>query len=99
MSDDPMRDMIQGMLAKLEQDGVEMQGLDLDELRDAMAHPQAAAFLAEWMPVEAASVKAGADAPDFTLPFMPGHAAEGEAMTLSSHFGKRPVALIFGSYT
>ena len=33
----------------------------------------------------------------FTLPYLPG-SGEG-ALTLSSHFGDRPVALVFGSYT
>jgi hypothetical protein len=40
------------------------------------------------------------DAPDFELPYMPGHGGqEGETFLLSECFGKRPVALIFGSYT
>ena len=99
MSDDPMKKMIEGMLANLEQNDVQMDGLSLDDLKDAMSHPEAPKFLADWMPIEAASVKQGADAPDFTLPFLPGHATEGETMTLSSHFGERPVALVFGSYT
>jgi len=101
MSDDATRSaeaMIETLLASL--GGEEMAGLSLDDLRDAMSHPLAAKAVAELMPVEAASVKPGEPAPDFTLPFLPGQGrAEGEQLTLSSHFGKRPVALIFGSYT
>jgi hypothetical protein len=105
MSEEAMKQMIQGMLENLEQSGAEMEGLSLDDLRDAMSHPKAAAFLADWMPHEAASVQQGASAPDFTLPYLPGYAKEGDTMTLSSHFRSalgstvRPVALIFGSYT
>ena len=100
MSDEAaIRQMIEGMLRNLEANGVEMDGLDLDDLEDAMSHPGAIEMLAEWMPHEAASVKQGEPAPDFTLPYLPGHAKEGETMTLSSHFGERPVALVFGSYT
>jgi peroxiredoxin len=50
------------------------------------------------MALEATSVQAGDPAPDFALPRLGGPNA-GELVTLSSHFGKRPVALIFGSYT
>ena len=39
----------------------------------------------------------GDPAPDFTLKLMDG--AEGKTVTLSDYQGKRPVALIFGSYT
>ena len=39
----------------------------------------------------------GDPAPDFTLRLMDG--AENETVTLSDYRGKRPVALIFGSYT
>ncbi len=103
MSEDAMKQMIQGMLENLEKSGAKMDGLSLDDLRDAMSHPNAPAFLAEWMPHEAASVQAGAAAPDFTLPYLPGQGKEeGETATLSSHFAgtaPRPVALIFGSYT
>ena len=39
-------------------------------------------------------------APDFTLARLgEGPGGEADAVTLSAHFGKRPVALIFGSYT
>ena len=102
MSEQAMKEMIAGMLRNLEANNVQMDGLTMDDLRDAMSHPKAAELLAEWMPHEAASVQAGEPAPDFSLPFLPGHAThatEGETMTLSSHFGKRPVGLIFGSYT
>jgi hypothetical protein len=100
MSQEPMKQMIQGMLANLEKNGVEMDGLSLDDLRDAMSHPKAPEFLAEWMPVEAESVAQGEPAPDFTLPYLPGQGMdEGETMSLASHFGSRPVGLIFGSYT
>ncbi len=49
---------------------------------------------------EAASVQEGDPAPDFTLPWLP-ESGEGlgPEMALSDHFGKGPVALIFGSYT
>ena len=42
-------------------------------------------------------LKEGDAAPDFTLRLMDGN--EGETVTLSDYAGKRPVALIFGSYT
>lgn len=42
-----------------------------------------------------AKVKQGDEAPDFTLPTLKGDAK----VTLSSFEGKKPVVLIFGSYT
>ena len=99
MSEDAMQQMIQGMLQNLEQNDVQMEGLDLDDLKRAMSHPEAPVLLAKWMPYEATSVKQGEVAPDFTLPYLPGYGGDQETMTLSSHFGERPVALIFGSYT
>ena len=80
-----------------------MQGLSLDDLEQAMSHPKAAETVAELMPLEATSVQAGEPAPDFSLPYLPESlprgAESGTRVTLSDHFGKRPVALIFGSYT
>ena len=105
MSEDATKTRITKMLKTLEEDRVEMDGLELDDLKDAMSHPKAPEILAKWMPHEATAVKQGEPAPDFTLPYLPGHGVlpghgeEGESMTLSSHFGKRPVGLIFGSYT
>jgi hypothetical protein len=49
-------------------------------------------FLAER---ETLAPAVGSEAPDFTLPRLGG----GEPVVLSSFRGRRPVALIFGSYT
>jgi hypothetical protein len=101
MSPEETKNMIASMLSNLE--GEDMQGLVLEDLAEVMQHPKAAESVAELMPLEATSVQAGEPAPDFTLPYLPGSLPEGESAgathTLSSHFGKRPVALIFGSYT
>lgn len=52
--------MMKQMLASLEASGVRMEGgLGLEDLRRAMSHAKAAEVLSEWMPYEAASVKAG----------------------------------------
>ena len=99
MGEASMKTRVAEMLKRLEDDEVEMEGLDLDGLKAAISHPKALETLAKWMPFEATSVQAGESAPDFSLPGMPGHGPAGESMTLSSQFGKRPVALIFGSYT
>ncbi len=57
-------------------------------------------MIGETLAAEAASVKQGEPAPDFTLPWLPGPTAGGgRAFTLSHRFGERPVALVFGSYT
>jgi hypothetical protein len=90
--------MIEGVRAQLEAQGQGLQGLSLEDLRNAMSHPKAAEQVAALMALEATSVQTGDPAPDFALPRLGGPKA-GESVTLSSHFGKRPVALIFGSYT
>jgi hypothetical protein len=90
--------MIAGMLEQLERSGEKMVGLSLEDLRDAMSHPEAAKSAMEMMGREASSVQQGDPAPDFKLPRLddPDGAAP---VQLSTHFGRRPVALIFGSYT
>ena len=90
--------MIEGVRAQLEAQGRDLQGLTLDDLRDAMSHPQAEDEVMQAMALEAAYVQVGDPAPEFDLPRLGGPDA-GERVGLSSHFGKRPVALIFGSYT
>jgi len=106
MSDEPKamdpKVMMDGMRAQLERDEAEgkLAGLSVADLQDAVSHPLAPAVIAECMQAEASSVQQGEPAPDFTLPWLPGSAGAAEpTLTLSSHFGKRPVALIFGSYT
>jgi len=95
---DAMKDQIRRKL------GAELPGdmgrMSEDDLADAMSHPKAAGVVAELLEREKASVQQGEPAPDFTLPWLPGSGERrGETLTLSDHFGKRPVALIFGSYT
>jgi len=91
------------MLAKLADSGEaeRMQGLDLDDLRRAMDAPGAVETVMAIQRMGADSrAGAGQPAPDFTLPYLPGHGgAEGETVCLSERFENRPVALIFGSYT
>jgi hypothetical protein len=77
-----------------------MVGMDVDDLMDAMSHPKAADVVQTLMALESDSVQQGEPAPDFTLPWLSGTGPDGSSdLSLSSHFGKRPVALIFGSYT
>ncbi len=77
-----------------------MGPLDTDDLADAIHHPKAMGVISELMEREESSVRQGEPAPDFTLPWLPGFGeGRGATLTLSDHFGKRPVALIFGSYT
>ena len=85
--------LIEGVRAQLEAQGMELQGLTLEALRDAMSHPQEAAEVMRAMALEASSVKLGDPAPEFDLPRLGGPDA-GERVRLSSHPGKRPVALV-----
>ena len=48
-----------------------------------------------WMRARGGALQVGEKAPDFTLPSLHGQAA----VTLSSEYAKRPVVLVFGSYT
>jgi len=98
MSEFDVDAMIEGVRAQLEAQGFDLQGLSIEDLRNAMSHPKAVEEVAAAMALEAASAQMGDPAPDFSLPRLGGPNA-GEVVTLSSHFGKRPVALIFGSYT
>jgi hypothetical protein len=98
MSEFDVDAMIEGVRAQLEAQGIDLEGLSLEDLRDAISHPKAAEQVVELMALDARSVQAGDPAPDFALPRLGGPNA-GDVVTLSSHFAKRPVALIFGSYT
>lgn len=94
--------MFEGMREQLERDeaGGKLAGLSVEDLKDAISHPKAPEVIAETMALEATSVQAGEPAPDFSLAWLPGSGdGESEGVTLSNHFGQRPVALVFGSYT
>lgn len=96
------KQMMDGMRSALEEDQADgkLEGLTVDDLASAMSHPKAGGVVGDLMALEPHSVQQGEPAPDFTLPWLPGSEKPGvEALSLSSHFGKRPVALIFGSYT
>ncbi len=89
--------LLASMRQQLEKDQAEgrLAGLTVEDLMDAVSHPKAAAVIGETLALEGGSVKPGEPAPDFTLPRLSGSGS----VTLSDHFGKRPVALVFGSYT
>ncbi len=90
------------MMARLEagNEGEDMEGLSIERLRNAMYRPGALETMAEMLSSGTGAADEGMDAPDFELPYMRGHGGqEGETFLLSEHFGKGPVALIFGSYT
>ncbi len=97
-----LKRLFEGMREQLERDEAEgkLAGLGVADLLDAISHPKAPAMVAEIMDADARSVQEGEPAPDFSLPWLAGSGPGGvERLTLSQHFGKRPVALVFGSYT
>jgi len=93
-----VKGLLASMRPQLEKDQAEgrLRGMTVDDLLSAFSHPKAPDAIAELIAAEAQSVKEGDLAPDFTLPRLTG---DGGPVTLSSHFGPRPVALVFGSYT
>jgi len=96
---DDIKSQLKGRLG----DGRKENGLkdmSVDELMDAISHPKASDVVEELQAIEERTVAQGEPAPDFTLPWLSGSGPDGsETVTLSNHFGKRPVALVFGSYT
>ena len=94
--------IMEGMRSQLETDEADgkLAGLSVDRLKKAISHPKAETVIQELMALEGQVVKQGDAAPDFTLPWLRGApTGDSKTLTLSDHFGKRPVALIFGSYT
>lgn len=73
-------------------------GITEADARAAMAYPGAASEIQRLLDAEKSSVQTGDPAPDFQLPRLSGPSA-GRRVALSDHFGTRPVALVFGSYT
>ena len=86
--------MLEGLAARSD----EMEGFSVEQLRTALEEPGAAESVQRLAEREAASVQQGEPARDFTLPFLDPERSH-ETLTLSRHFGRRPVALVFGSYT
>lgn len=92
------KEMKAGLKANKGEDG--LMEMSVDDLMDAVSHPKAADVIKSLMELEPKVVKQGEPAPDFTLPWLSGQGKdENLSVTLSDHFGKRPVGLIFGSYT
>ena len=94
--------MMAGMESALSADEADgkLAGLTVDRLKKAVSHPKAQQVISELMALEPNVVRQGEPAPDFTLGWLRGGREDPDArVTLSDHFGKRPVALIFGSYT
>jgi hypothetical protein len=98
MSEVDVESMLAAIAQQLKGQGKKMKGLSLEDLGDAMSHPEAAKNVVEIMGREASSVQVGDPAPDFDLPRLD-EERSGERGRLAEHVGKRPVALIFGSYT
>ena len=95
-----MEAVVEGMLQSLAESGENMAGFDLERLQAAMAEDGALESVLEMLPREQTSVQQGEEARDFTLPVLAKHPSlEGDTVTLSTHFGHRPVGLIFGSFT
>ena len=94
--------MMAGMESALAADEAEgkLAGLTVERLKKAVSHPKAEDVISEMMALEPSVVRQGEPAPDFSLRWLQGASDDRDArVTLSDHFGKKPVALIFGSYT
>jgi hypothetical protein len=102
MSEVDMKELLKGVADQMaaDPDGARDSRILPEDLAKALAHPQAMGELQRLLGVDADSVAEGAPAPDFTLARLGGVSpGDAEHVTLSDHFGRRPVALIFGSYT
>jgi hypothetical protein len=101
MKAEEIRALVQALA---EQQGLNFKAVDseLGEegwtfLAAAMENPLSAQHLTDSMAAEPGSLQAGQAATDFTLARL--NDKDGPPVTLSDHFGQRPVALVFGSYT
>ena len=93
--------LIENMRERVGEPGhMNLEGMNTDDLADAIAHPQAAATIEAMFELEPNAVQQGDPAPDIELPWL-GERPEGqpERFSLAALRGERPVALIFGSYT
>jgi hypothetical protein len=101
MEVEEVRALVEALAA---QQGLDFKAVD-EELREegwgrlaaAMENPLSAQHLTSSMAAEPESLQAGQAATDFTLARL--NDKDGPPVTLSDHLDKRPVALVFGSYT
>ena len=102
MSEIDPAQMLENIKAQMDADpaGTQDSRISPEKLAEAMAHPKAAEEIQRVMVIEANSVAEGEPAPEFSLARLNAAPDVGTApVTLSDPFGRRPVALIFGSYT
>ena len=89
--------ILESVRLRMQEQGVEWSEQEMRDLEDAISHPDAIPSIQESFQREANSVQVGDQAPDFALRLL--QEPESPPLQLSSHWGRRPVALIFGSYT
>lgn len=92
-----VKTMIDVVRTRMSEQGIDWSEEQMQGLTDALSHPEAAATIEQSFAREAGSVEQGQQAPDFALKLL--HDPKLAPVQLSSHWGRRPVALIFGSYT
>ncbi len=92
------RDHISAQMAPKDRKSLE---LSAEDLAQEIKHPRASAVIATLLERERSAPQKGDPAPDFRLPRLEHETQRDDKayLTLSDHFGKRPVALVFGSYT
>lgn len=74
-----------------------LEGMSPSDLQRAIDHPAAKAEIESMLAREKSSIRSGDPAPEFSLARLAD--PDGERVSLSDHFGRRPVGLVFGSYT
>ena len=96
MNQENIQALVASMMAEraASADGPE-PSISAGEMAEVMSHPLALEHVSEMLEREPGSCGPGTEAPDFCLLRVDG----GGSVRLSDHLGKRPVALIFGSYT
>jgi hypothetical protein len=94
------RAKVEALIESMVNSGADISAADIssDEMIEVMSHPAAPEALAAMMEIEPNTPQPGDTAPDFELRRLNDESGAGR-VRLSDHAGKRPVALVFGSYT
>lgn len=97
---DEKQALVQAIIEQMTSSGRDLgaAGISNDEMLKVLNDPRAVDSIYEMVTLEAASPKPGDEAPDFTLSPLSDYNA-GVPVRLADCRGKRPVALVFGSYT